>query len=123
MLVKTTLAAIPVFGVMSLDLPPKTLAAMVKICHSFLWVGRKEASGGHCLVASDKVSSPTLVGGLGIPNFRYMNIALRTRWLWLRRTEKDKPWVEFDISVPMEASAIFEAATRTELRDGRSFLF
>ncbi|KAM0829122.1 hypothetical protein ACQ4PT_067074 [Festuca glaucescens] len=49
-LVQTTLSAIPVHAMMSLDIPPKTMQALRKICRGFMWKARADVSGGHCLV-------------------------------------------------------------------------
>ena len=90
-LVKTTLSAVSIFAMMSLDLPVKTLVAIEKVIRGFLWAGRKDAHGGHCLVAWERVCMPKQLGGLGILNLRLMNHALRARWLWLSRTDSSKP--------------------------------
>jgi hypothetical protein len=52
---------------MSLDIPAKTVSAIEKIIRGFLWKGRKDVRGGHCLVAWDKVCAPKEWGGLGFP--------------------------------------------------------
>ena len=122
-LVKTTLSAISIFAMMSLDLSVKTLVAIEKIIRSFLWVGRKDARGGHCLVAWERVCMPKHLGGLGIPNLRQMNRALRARWLWLSRTDNSKPWSEFNIQVPRVVQQLFEAATTSVVGDGASTFF
>ena len=122
-LVKTTLSAVSIFAMMSLDLPVKTLVAIEKIIRGFLWAGRKEARGGHCLVAWERVCMPKHLGGLGIPNLRLMNHALRARWLWLSRTDSSKPWSEFNIQVPRVARGLFEVATTSVVGDGASTLF
>jgi hypothetical protein len=96
-LVRSTLAAIPIFALMSLDVQAEILLAIEKILRGFLWKGRRDANGGHCLVAWDRVCMPKELGGLGIINLRKMNIALRARWLWLSRVEASRPWKEFDI--------------------------
>jgi hypothetical protein len=75
-LVQTTLSAIPVHAMMYLDIPPKVVEALLKICRAFLWKGRCEISGGHCLVAWDKVASPKPLGGLGILNLRLLNLVV-----------------------------------------------
>jgi hypothetical protein len=74
---------------MSLDVPPKTLEAFAKICRAFLWKGRQQVNGGHCLVAWDEVTAPKSVGGggLGLPNLRLLNLVLRCRWAWLQWTD------------------------------------
>ena len=65
----------------ALDLPQWFLKAVDKIHRSFLWRGRKEANGGHCLIAWPKVSRPKELGGLGILDLQRFSWALRVRWL------------------------------------------
>lgn len=67
-LVRSTLCAIPVYSMMSLDLPMKTIDGIDKICRGFLWKGRTDVRGEHCLVAWQSVCSPMELGGLGLPN-------------------------------------------------------
>ena len=122
-LVKTTLSAVSIFAMMSLDLPVKTLEAIEKIIRSFLWAGRKEARGGHCLVAWERVCMPKHLGGLGIPNLRLMNHALQARWLWLSRTDCTKLWSEFHIQVPRVVRQLFDVATSSVVGDGSSTFF
>jgi hypothetical protein len=62
-LVRATLSAIPIFSMMSLDIPAKTVSTIEKIIRGFLWKGRKDVRGGHCLVAWDKVCAPKEWGG------------------------------------------------------------
>ncbi|KAM0918372.1 hypothetical protein ACQ4PT_008930 [Festuca glaucescens] len=122
-LVRATLSAIPIFSMMSLDIPAKTLSAIEKIIRGFLWKGRKDVKGGHCLVAWNKVCAPKDWGGLGIPNLRLMNIALRARWLWLHRVDDSKPWKELNIQVPQVVRQLFEGATYSVLGNGASTFF
>ena len=122
-LVRATLSAMPIFSMMSLDLPVKTLVAIEKIIRGFLWKGRKDVKGGDCLVAWDKVCAPKEWGGLGVPNIKMMNLALRTRWLWLQRMDDSKPWKELNIQVPKMARQLFEGATYSVLGDGASTFF
>ncbi|KAK1663843.1 hypothetical protein QYE76_052002 [Lolium multiflorum] len=110
-LVQSTLSAIPVHTMMSLDIPPKVVEVLRKIFRAFLWKGRQEVKGGHCLVAWDKVTSPKDLGGLGIPNLRLLNLALRCRWAWLQKVDTSKAWAEFNIQLPSLCTAIFDATT------------
>ncbi|XP_071677125.1 uncharacterized protein [Lolium perenne] len=122
-LVQTTLSAIPVHAMMSLDIPPKVLEVLRKICRAFLWKGREEIQGGHCLVAWDKVASPKVWGGLGIPNLKLLNVALRCKWAWLKWVDPTKAWAGFDIKLPGPCMAIFKAATCVVLGDGERASF
>jgi hypothetical protein len=66
-----------VHALMSLDVPPKTLQAFTKVCRAFMWKVHREVNGGHYLVAWEEVTTPKCFGGLGIPNLRLLNLALR----------------------------------------------
>jgi hypothetical protein len=57
-----------IYILMALDLPPWALKAIDKIRRGFLWKGRRDARGGHCLLAWPKVARPLNLGGLGISN-------------------------------------------------------
>ena len=112
-LVQSVLCAMPIHAMMALDLPMKTIAAMNKICRGFLWCRRAEANGGNCAVAWDMVCSPKWVGGLGLPNLRWMNVAMQAHWPWLQRTDETRPWSEFRIPVAEEARLLCQAAMRS----------
>jgi hypothetical protein len=105
-LVCATLFAMPIFSMRCLDLPAKTLIAIKKIIRGFLYKGRKDVKGAHCLVAWEKVCAPNEWGGFGVPNLKMMNLALRTGWLWLQRVGDSKPWKELHIQVPKMVTQI-----------------
>lgn len=117
-LVRTTLASMHVHVMIALDIPIKKLEAANKICRGFLWKGRRDVQGGHCLMAWDQVCTPKEYGGLGVPNLRMLNTALRARWPWVARTEQDRPWSEFNIQVSPESMGIYKAATKCALGSG-----
>jgi hypothetical protein len=122
-LVRSTLPAIPIFALMSLDVQAKTLLAIEKILRGLLWKGQRDAHGGHCLVAWDQVCMPKELGRLGIIILRKMNIALKTRWLWLSRVEASRSWREFGIQVPPIVTKVFKAAASSVVGDGASTFF
>lgn len=121
-LVQSVLCTMPIHAMMALDLPMKTIAAMNKVCRGFLWCKRAEANGGNCAVAWDSVCAPKWAGGLGIHDLRWMNVAMQARWPWLKWTDRRRPWNKFSIRVPDESMQIFQAATRTDARNGQSTL-
>ena len=68
----------------AMDIPPKTLTPMIKICRGFLWCGKAHAKGGNCDMAWDSMCTPRRAGGLGIPNLGWFNVAMKARLPWLQ---------------------------------------
>lgn len=63
------------------------------------------------------------MGGLGIHNLQTLGWALQMKWLWLQKTEPNKPWATFQLSVPAPAKALFELSVVTTVGDGTSTMF
>jgi hypothetical protein len=59
-----------IYLAMAVDIPTGSLKAMDKIRKGFLWRGRKDVRGGHCLVAWGRVCRPIEIGGLGISSLK-----------------------------------------------------
>jgi mannosylglycoprotein endo-beta-mannosidase len=68
--VQAVLTGMIVYLAMAFDFPPWAIKAVDKIRRGFLWRGRKDAKGGHCLVAWVKVCRPPELGGLGISELK-----------------------------------------------------
>ena len=122
-LVQFVLTSMLIYLAMALDLPSWALKAVDKIRRGFLWKGRKDVRGGHCLVAWPKVTRPLELGGLGISQLQQLGWALRMRWLWLLKTEPDKPWNFFPIQVHHSVRTFFSAAISSEVGNGKNTLF
>ena len=91
-LVQYVLTSMLIYILLALELPPSVLKAIDKIRRAFLWKGRKDVKGGHCLLAWPKVTRPVFLGGLGISDLQKLGWALKLRWLWLQKTEPEKAW-------------------------------
>jgi hypothetical protein len=121
--VQHVLTSMMVYLAMAVDIPKWGLDAIDKIHKGFLWRGRKEARGGHCLVAWGRVCRPLQLGGLGISSFLELCWALRMRWLWLQKTDPTRPWSDLHIKVPGKARAFFMEVVITEVGDGTNTKF
>jgi hypothetical protein len=108
---------------MDLDFSTWALKAINKICQNYLWRGRKEALGGHCLITWPKVTRPMELRGLGIPDLKNLNGALRLSWLWLRKIEPNKPWTSFSFQANADLKAFFSMVVVTEIGDDTNTLF
>jgi hypothetical protein len=108
---------------MAMDLPPWALKAIDKIRRAFLWRGRRDARGGHCLVAWPKVTRPPELGALGISSLQQLGWALQMRWLWLQKIEPDRPWAAFQNQVHPSVKAFFAVAIISEVGNGKNTIF
>lgn len=112
-----------IYLAMAMDLPPWALKAIDKIRRGVLWKGRKDVKGGHCLLAWPKVTRPPELGGLGISQLQQLGWALRMRWLWLQKTEPNKPWAFLPIQVHHSVKTFFSVAIISEVGNGMNTLF
>ncbi|CAN6371751.1 unnamed protein product [Urochloa humidicola] len=84
----------------------------------------QETKASHQYVCTwKKVQRSLELGGLGIPNLEIMGGALQVRWLWLRKTETNKPWLSLDIPTYANVKALFQIAMRTNIGNGTTTNF
>jgi hypothetical protein len=88
-----------------------------------VWRGRKEAKGGHCLIAWPKVCRAKELGKLGISDLKSLSIALRVRWPWLKKSEPNKPWAYFPLQVSKDDECLLSIAIISKIGDGTNTLF
>jgi hypothetical protein len=85
--------------------------------------GSRDTKGGHCLISWPKVTRAKVLGGLSISHLQSLNWALRVRWLWLKKTDPDKPWASFHLHSGQISQRLFDMAVATEIGDGTMTLF
>jgi len=122
-LVQSVLTSMLIYLLLALDLPAKALEAIDKIRRGFLWKGRKDVRGGHCLIAWPKVTRPPNLGGLGISHLQFLGWALRLRCLWLQKIELDKPWAFLPVQAPPQVKAFFAISIISEVGNGKNTSF
>ena len=108
---------------MAVDIPPWAVKAIDKIRRGFLWRGRKDVKGGHCLVAWPKVCLPKELGGLAISNIQNVCWVLRMRWLWLQKSDPGRPWGMFQLQIHKNVKAFFSMVVVAEDGNGARTLF
>lgn len=122
-LVRHVLCVIPTHFLIAIAFNKSILKRVNRIIRSFLSAGNKDATGGKCLVNWQKVCRPISLGGLGIRDLYRAGIALRTRWLWLQRTDPSRPWSRLHIPHEVDVTAIFRASTTWRIGNGASCKF
>nr|XP_034570085.1 uncharacterized protein LOC117834663 [Setaria viridis] len=91
----------------------------------FLWAGKDKALGGQCLVKWPIACRPTEFDGLGVPDLRIASFALRLGWLWLKRTDPNRPWrhLNTDFEQDVVLQQMFQTSISVQLGDGNLALF
>jgi hypothetical protein len=122
-LVKAVLFSIPIYHQIALQCPKWVVKAIQKLMRGFLWKGRKDIKGGHCLIGWQRVCRPRKLGGLGIHDMEVMGWALSMRWLWLKKTQPTRPWAALEVQVHPKAVAMFDISVQAVVGDGATILF
>lgn len=122
-MVKAALTAIPVYLLIALDAPKWFLKTVDKWRRQFLWRGRQDLKGGHYPVAWKRMTRHLNLGGLGIHDLHTMAWALRMCWLWLEKTNLDRPWALLSVNVPGPVKAMFSISVTTSVGDSSTTIF
>lgn len=122
-LVQSVLSSIPVYLLTVLKPPKKFIKNLDKERRRFLWAGNQQLHGGKCKVSWARLQRPIDKGGLGITDLAAFSRALRLRWLWFQWKNPDRPWVGMELPVDEVDKALFAAATRVTVNNGRTANF
>jgi hypothetical protein len=66
-----------------------------------------------------RVCRPLKFGGLGIADLERFAKTLRLCWLWCQWKQHDKPWCNLELPIDEVDEALFAAATKVTVRNGR----
>jgi hypothetical protein len=126
--VQFVITATIVYHAMALDLPPWAIKAIDKIRRNYLWRGRKETRGGHCMIAWSKVTRPKELGDLSISNLQGLNWHSECVGSGLRRPSQGSHgspsscnlvrWCKTLLTWPWQPNSEMEAAPCSGRTDG-----
>jgi hypothetical protein len=108
---------------MKTQLPIWAIEEIDKLRREFFWAGNDSSVQGKCLVSRPVICLPTAQGGLGVMDFRLAGVALRTRWLWLQRTDPDRAWAALPVHIELEVRQLFEASVLVQVGNGAKTVF
>lgn len=89
--IKSVLRSVPIYAMMAENLPTWVRKEIDAICRRFFWAGADTSVRGKFMVAWTACCRPTDLGGLGIIDIKLAGFALQARWLWLQKTDHDRP--------------------------------
>lgn len=122
-LMKSTLSTIPIYTMISINVPAWAIKAVDKCRRGFFSTGTETARGGQCSLAWPIVTRPWELGGLGVPDLKLTGYALHLRWLWLKRVDQPRPWARLPLQCEPEVQRMFEASIDIKPGNGGMTLF
>jgi hypothetical protein len=122
-LVRTMLGAMPIYLVSAIKPPKQFYKEMDKMMWHFLWAGNQQLHDGKCKVSWARVYRSLKLGSLGIKDLEWFDRALRIWWLWIKWKHPYKPCCASDLPIDGMDEALFAAATRVQVGNGKTMKF
>ncbi|KAJ9703126.1 hypothetical protein PVL29_004763 [Vitis rotundifolia] len=97
-LIQSCLTHLPSYFLSLFKIPASVVAKIEKLQRDFLWSGVGEGKRDH-LVRWDVVCKPKTIGGLGLGNISWRNLALLGKWLWRYPREGSALWHQVILSI------------------------
>lgn len=96
-----------------------------RLRRSFLWRGETpdKVYGGHPIINWPTTCQPKDRGGLGILDLERFAWALRLRWLWFQRRQRERAWNRLDLPNDTRDRDLFAASTVVTIGDGKLAMF
>ncbi|WVZ85361.1 hypothetical protein U9M48_032298 [Paspalum notatum var. saurae] len=110
-LVCSVLSSMPTYHLSIFPLTAWARKHIDRIRRSFLWKGKAETNGGHCLVRWPLVNKPKDLDSLGVLNLDKFDHALRLRWLLQDWVGEDQPWLGLNVPYDRTDRLLFGAST------------
>ncbi|RVW56511.1 putative ribonuclease H protein [Vitis vinifera] len=97
-LIQSCLTHLPSYFLSLFKIPASMAAKIERLQRDFLWSGVGEGKRDH-LVRWDVVCKPKTIGGLGLGNISWRNLALLGKWLWRYPREGSALWHQVILSI------------------------
>ncbi|RVW90756.1 Transposon TX1 uncharacterized 149 kDa protein [Vitis vinifera] len=97
-LIQSCLTHLPSYFLSLFKIPASVAAKIERLQRDFLWSGVGEGKRDH-LVRWDVVCKPKTIGGLGLGNISWRNLALLGKWLWRYPREGSALWHQVILSI------------------------
>ncbi|KAJ1286483.1 hypothetical protein BS78_03G355400 [Paspalum vaginatum] len=122
-LITSVLSFMPTYHLTIFPLSKWARNQIDKVRRSYLWKGKDNANGGHCLDNWPTVSRPKDLGGLGVLDLEKFGRALKLRWLWQEWTYDSKPWGGLQVPRNTYDRLLFQASTYVTVGNGAKAKF
>jgi hypothetical protein len=66
---------------------------------------------------------PKDLSGPGFHNLKLLNMALRAKWVWISKMDREKAWAAMDLAATLDAITLFNASVNITVGDVASLLF
>lgn len=94
-LLSAVLDALPTYFMSSFLIPASVLKTIDARRRAFFWTAEETCTGSQCLIAWDKLCTPTTRGGLGAKNLKAQNICLLLKFCYKFLHSQNLPWKQW----------------------------